>query len=53
MSLAGKLDPDSLKSFEFLQDGARRMRAFIDDLLRYSQASHVGSDVRLLDLEWC
>jgi two-component system sensor histidine kinase/response regulator len=51
ISLAGKLDPDSLKSFEFLQDGARRMRAFIDDLLRYSQASHVGSDVRALEME--
>ncbi|HTC89401.1 MAG TPA: ATP-binding protein [Bryobacteraceae bacterium] len=51
ISLAGKLDPDSLKSFEFLQDGARRMRAFIDDLLRYSQASHVGSDVRPLEME--
>jgi light-regulated signal transduction histidine kinase (bacteriophytochrome) len=51
MSLAGKLDPENLKSFEFMQDGARRMRAFIDDLLRYSQASHVGSDVRPLDME--
>ncbi len=27
------------------------MRAFIDDLLRYSQATHAGSDVRPLDLE--
>ncbi len=51
MTLAGKLDPDSLKSFEFLQDGARRMRAFIDDLLRYSQATHGGSDIRPLDMQ--
>jgi chemotaxis family two-component system sensor kinase Cph1 len=49
--LTGTLDPDALKSFQFLQDGVRRMRAFIDDLLRYSQATHAGSDVRLLDLE--
>jgi signal transduction histidine kinase len=51
IALAGTLDPDALKSFEFLQDGARRMRAFIDDLLRYSQATHAGSDVRPLDIE--
>jgi light-regulated signal transduction histidine kinase (bacteriophytochrome) len=49
--LPGKLDPEVLKSLEFVQDGARRMRAFIDDLLRYSQATHAGSDVRLLDME--
>ena len=34
-----------------MQDGVRRMRAFIDDLLRYSQSTHAGSDVRQLDLE--
>jgi len=49
--LAGTLDPDALKSFQFMQDGVRRMRAFIDDLLRYSQSTHAGSDVRPLDLE--
>ncbi len=49
--LAGTLDPNTLKSFQFLQDGVRRMRAFIDDLLRYSQSTHAGSDVRPLDLE--
>jgi two-component system sensor histidine kinase/response regulator len=49
--LAGTLDEDALKSFQFMQDGVRRMRAFIDDLLRYSQATHAGSDVRALDLE--
>ncbi|MBV9769794.1 MAG: response regulator [Bryobacterales bacterium] len=49
--LQGKLDPDAVKSFDFLQDGLRRMRAFIDDLLRYSQATHAGSDVRPLDVE--
>jgi two-component system sensor histidine kinase/response regulator len=49
--LAGKLDPDRLKSFEFVQEGVRRMRAFIDDLLRYSQSTHAGSDVRELDME--
>src|SRR6202451_4080039 len=49
--LVGSLDPDALRSFQFMQDGVRRMRAFIDDLLRYSQATHAGSDVRPLDLE--
>lgn len=49
--LAGKLDPEVLQSFGFVQEGARRMRAFIDDLLRYSQATHAGSDVRPLDME--
>jgi two-component system, sensor histidine kinase and response regulator len=49
--LAGTLDADALKSFQFMQDGVRRMRAFIDDLLRYSQSTHAGSDVRRLDLE--
>ncbi len=47
--LAGTLDPDASRSFQFLQEGVRRMRAFIDDLLRYSQSTHAGSDVRLLD----
>jgi two-component system sensor histidine kinase/response regulator len=49
--LAGTLDAEALKSFQFLQDGVRRMRAFIDDLLRYSQSTHAGSDVRPLDME--
>jgi two-component system sensor histidine kinase/response regulator len=48
--LKGKLQSDELTSFQFMQEGVRRMRAFIDDLLRYSQATHGGSDVRLLDL---
>jgi len=49
--LAGNLDAEALKSFDFLQEGVRRMRAFIDDLLHYSQATHAGSDVRSLDME--
>ena len=49
--LAGKLNPDELISFQYMQDGARRMRDFITDLLRYSQATHAGADVRLLDME--
>jgi two-component system sensor histidine kinase/response regulator len=49
--LTGTLDPDALQSFQFMQDGVRRMRAFIDDLLRYSQSTHAGSDVGHLDLE--
>lgn len=49
--LAGKLDDEAQQSFQFMQDGVRRMRAFIDDLLRYSQSTHAGSDVRPLELE--
>lgn len=49
--LTGTLDPDEAKSFQFMQEGVQRMRAFIDDLLRYSQSTHAGSDVRPLDLE--
>jgi two-component system sensor histidine kinase/response regulator len=49
--LAGTLEPEALRSFQFMQDGVRRMRAFIDDLLRYSQSTHAGSDVRQLALE--
>lgn len=49
--LAGTLDAEALQSIQFMQDGVYRMRAFIDDLLRYSQSTHAGSDVRPLDLE--
>ncbi len=49
--LTGTLDPDEARSFQFVQEGVQRMRAFIDDLLRYSQSTHAGSDVRPLDLE--
>lgn len=49
--LAGTLAPDVAASFQFVQEGVLRMRAFIDDLLRYSQSTHAGSDVRPLDLE--
>ncbi|HTW66564.1 MAG TPA: ATP-binding protein [Bryobacteraceae bacterium] len=49
--LSGSLDPGALKSFQYMQDGVRRMRAFIDDLLRYSQSTHAGSDVRLVNME--
>ena len=49
--LAGKLDPEVLKSLEFVQEGVTRMRTFIDDLLRYSQSTHAGSDVRSLNME--
>jgi signal transduction histidine kinase len=49
--LLGTLDPEALQSFHFLQEGVRRMRAFIYDLLRYSQSTHAGSDVRQQDLE--
>lgn len=49
--LTGTLGADEARSFQFVQGGVQRMRAFIDDLLRYSQATHAGNDVRPLDLE--
>jgi len=49
--LSGTLDADALQSFQFMQDSVRRMRAFIDDLLRYSQSTHTGSDIRPQDME--
>lgn len=49
--LTGTLAPEEARSFQFVHEGVQRMRAFIDDLLRYSQSTHAGSDVRPLDLE--
>jgi two-component system, sensor histidine kinase and response regulator len=49
--LSGKIDPEEMRSFEFLREGVHRMRSFIDDLLRYSQATHAGNDLKQVDLE--
>jgi signal transduction histidine kinase len=49
--LGERLDEQSAESFQFVMGGARRMRSFIDDLLRYSHATHGHGDLRTLDLE--
>jgi len=49
--LSGTIEGDTLKSFQYLREGVTRMRGFIDDLLRYSQSTHAGSDVRELEME--
>ncbi len=49
--LAEQLDATTGESLRFMIDGADRMRTFIDDLLRYSQATHVGRDIREVSLD--
>ena len=49
--LAGKIGPEEQQCLDFVQGGAKRMRAFIDDLLRFSQATHAGATVGLIDME--
>jgi len=39
------------QSFGFIIDSSNRMRSFITDLLRYSQATHAGTDVRPLEMD--
>ncbi len=47
----GRLDQGEADSFGFVMGGAQRMRSFIEDLLRYSQATNSGVDVRMFDME--
>ena len=49
--LEGQLDEGAADSLAFVMGGAIRMRSFIDDLLRYSQATNSGADVRMFDME--
>jgi two-component system, sensor histidine kinase and response regulator len=50
-SLGDNLTEEQTQSVQFLMDGVGRMRAFIDDLLRYSHATHVGIDATSMDME--
>jgi Bacteriophytochrome (light-regulated signal transduction histidine kinase) len=45
------LDANTSERLQYVIDGAKRMRSFIDDILRYSQSTHVGYDVRTIDVE--
>jgi two-component system sensor histidine kinase/response regulator len=49
--LGVQFDESSTESFRYIVESAHRMRAFINDLLRYSQATHAGSDVRPLSVD--
>lgn len=40
--LNNQLSGEASESFQFLMQSAQRMRSFIDDLLRYSHATHPG-----------
>ncbi len=45
------LDQGTSECIDYVLDGARRMRFFIDDILRYSQAIHDSRDVRPMNGE--
>lgn len=49
--LEGKLADQSRQSVDVLVQSARKMRGLVDDILRFSQASHVGIDVREIDFQ--
>jgi two-component system sensor histidine kinase/response regulator len=50
--LAGQLSENASESFQFVMQSAHRMRSFIDDILRYSHATHPsGSNVAEIDVD--
>jgi len=50
--IGSELTGDNLESFQYLIQSARRMRSFIDDLLRYAQVTHdTGSNVTEVDTD--
>jgi signal transduction histidine kinase len=49
--LGDQIDESACERMRVVVDGAQRMRSFIDDMLRYSQATHPGRDVRKIDFE--
>ncbi|HUS04834.1 MAG TPA: ATP-binding protein [Bryobacteraceae bacterium] len=49
--VAGQLNDEAADRLGYVVDGAMRMRSFIDEILKYSQATHVGYDVRIIDCE--
>jgi signal transduction histidine kinase len=50
--LGAELSGETQESFQFVMQSAQRMRSFIDDLLRYSHATHhSGSDVTEIDAD--
>jgi len=50
--IGAQLSGDDAESFQFVLQSARRMRSFIDDLLRYAHATHdVGAKVMEVDMD--
>jgi two-component system, sensor histidine kinase and response regulator len=50
--IGGELSGDNAESFQYLVQSARRMRSFIDDLLRYAHATHdSGANVTEVDMD--
>ena len=49
--LAPYLQEDTTESFNFIVKSAERMRSFIDDILRFSHTSHLGSELREIDTQ--
>lgn len=49
MELGGNLDGNASQCLQFVVGAAQRMRAFIDDLLRYAQVTH--SDQRITEVD--
>jgi signal transduction histidine kinase len=50
--LSAELSSDLAESFQFVMQSAHRMRSFIDDLLRYSHATHhSGSNLTQIDVD--
>jgi two-component system sensor histidine kinase/response regulator len=50
--IGGELSGDNAESFQYLVQSAKRMRSFIDDLLRYAHATHDrGANVTEVDMD--
>jgi signal transduction histidine kinase len=50
--LGGQLTGETADSFQFVMQSAHRMRSFIDDLLRYSHATHPsGTNIAEIDTD--
>lgn len=47
--LAPSLDPSCAQYMQFVVDGSRRMRVFIDDLLRFARITHVDKELTAVD----
>lgn len=49
--LAPHLGEDTAESFNFIVKSTERMRSFIDDILRFSHTSHLGTDLQEIDTQ--
>jgi len=49
--VGANIDPDARVSIDFIEEGAAKMRTFIDGLLQYSQAAAGSNEARPIDCE--